>query len=369
MKTHSLRYVANLLGVGVLWAVACSVHVRGVAAADDAAALRLYVSVGGENRLARLALVPETGRIKSEGGLALPGAPGAQTVSRDGRTLYVALRSTKSVAALAIDGKTGELTLLGETPVDGNPTYLAIDRTGRYLLVAYYSDGKAAVFPIREDRTVGPKATCVVTTKKNPHSILIDAKNEVVYVPNTGADVIKQYQFDAESGTLTPHDTPEVATAPGDGPRHLWFHPRLPVMYYVNEKSSSVTAYRRDETGSLSKLQNISTLPDDFDGRNTCADVELSPDGGFLYASNRGHDSIAGFRIDPQTGRLTSIGRFPTEATPRSFNISPDGRFLVAAGQGSGKLASYRRDRKTGKLTRLDTYEVGRGPSWVQFVK
>jgi 6-phosphogluconolactonase len=336
---------------------------------EEGAALRMVVSVGGENRLALFSLDPNTGELSSRGEFKLPGAPGAEVVSRDGRMLYVALRSTNSVATLSIDQQTGKLKLLADTPVVGNPTYLSLDRTGKYLLTAYYSTGQAAVYPIKEDGTVGPKASRVVNTKKNPHSILIDAENKVVYVPNTGADVIKQYNFDAKVGTLTPHATPEVATAAGDGPRHLWFHPTAPVMYFVNEKSSSVTAYRRDETGNLSKLQNVPTLPEDFEGRNTCADVELSPDGKFLYASNRGHDSIAGFRVDAETGELTLIGQFPTEATPRSFNITPDGGYLVAAGQGNGKLAVYRRDGQTGKLERLSTHEVGKGPSWVQFLR
>jgi 6-phosphogluconolactonase len=343
--------------------------VMGAEEAEGTSPLRMVVSVGGESRLALFSLDPQTGELSLRGELKLPGAPGAQVVSRDGRFLYVALRSTNSVATLSIDKKTGKLTLLADTPVVGNPTYLALDQTGKYLLTAYYSGGKAAVYPIKQDGAVGPKASSVVTTKKNPHSILIDAENKVVYVPNTGADVIKQYNFDAKTGTLTPHATPEVATAPGDGPRHLWFHPTAPVMYFVNEKSSSVTAYNRDATGNLTKLQNVPTLPEDFDGRNTCADVELSPDGRFLYASNRGHDSIAGFRVDAQSGELTPIGRFPTEATPRSFNITPDGGYLVAAGQGNGKLAVYRRDRQTGKLERLSTHEVGKSPSWVQFLR
>ncbi|MEQ8786373.1 MAG: beta-propeller fold lactonase family protein [Pirellulaceae bacterium] len=340
------------------------------AAEDEASSqpLRFVVSVGGESRLARFTLDAESGEVSSLEEFKLSGAPGAEVLSRDGRRLYVALRSTNSVAALRVDEKSGALTLLGETPLDGNPTYLAIDQTGKHLLSAYYSGGQAAIHPIGDDGVVVAKPTSVVATKKNPHSILIDAKNNVVYVPNTGADVIKQYTFDADAGTLTPHATPEVATEAGDGPRHLWFHPTAPVMYFVNEKSSSVTAYTRDKTGVLSKLQNLSTLPADFDGRNTCADVELSPDGAFLYASNRGHDSLAGFRVDAETGKLTPIGNFPTEATPRSFNISPDGRYLVAAGQGSGKLAVYRRDQATGKLERISTREVGKSPSWVQFL-
>lgn len=335
---------------------------------NKGAELHVYVSVSGENRLAHYRLDTDSGALTADEGIELKGAPGAQTVSRDKQFLYVADRTSGSVVTLKIDANTGGLSIAGSTPVVGNPVYVSLDRTGRHLLTAYYTGDKAAVFPINGDGTVGAKPSSVLDTKQNPHSILIDGDNRVVYVPNTGADVIKQYRFDAERGTLAPHDVPEVATAAGDGPRHVWLHPKLPVVYFVNEKSSSVSAYRRDASGSLSLLQNVSTLPDDFSGRNTCADLELSAMGEFLYASNRGHDSIAAYRVEAKDGRLTPIGRFATEATPRSFNLAPGGRFLVAAGQGSGRLAVYRVHPESGELTRLETYDVGKSPAWVQIV-
>jgi 6-phosphogluconolactonase len=282
--------------------------------------------------------------------------------------LYVADRTTGSVDVLRIDEKSGGLSLAGSTPVGGNPVFLALDGTGKHLLAAYYGDGKAAVYPVLADGTVGAKASSVVETKKNPHSLVIDGENRIVYVPNTGADVIKQYRFDAERGTLTPHDTAEIATAAGDGPRHVRLHPKLPVVYFVNEKSSSVSAYIRADDGSLSLLQNLSTLPDGFTGGNTCAEIHLTSGGEFLYASNRGHDSLAAYRVDPKDGRLTAIGQFATEATPRSFHIAPGDRFIIAAGQSSGRLAVYQIDGKTGQLERLSTHEVGRSPAWVQIV-
>jgi 6-phosphogluconolactonase len=145
------------------------------------------------------------------------------------------------------------------------------------------------------------------------------------------------------------------------------FHPTLPLVYCDNERGSSVTAYAFDEkTGTLTPGRTVSTLPADFTGNNTCADIALTPDARFLYASNRGHDSLAGFMVDEKTGALTPIGQFATEKTPRSFSIDPAGRFVYAAGQGSGKLAAYRLDAKSGALERFDTYEVGKEPAWVQ---
>jgi 6-phosphogluconolactonase len=190
-----------------------------------------------------------------------------------------------------------------------------------------------------------------------------------VFVPHTGPNAIFQFRFDEQTGTLTANDPPKVTTPENTGPRHLAFHPSLNVVYFDNEQGSSVTAFRLDKSkGTLEPFQTLPTLPEGFSESNSCADLEITPDGRFLYASNRGHDSLAGFAIDPETGKMTSLGQFPTEKTPRSFNIAPDGKFVYAAGQGSGKLAAYRLDGENGKLTRFATYEVGNGPAWVQVV-
>jgi 6-phosphogluconolactonase len=143
-------------------------------------------------------------------------------------------------------------------------------------------------------------------------------------------------------------------------------------VYFVNEKNSSVSAYRLDQaTGTLEAFQTLSTLPDTFSDRdnNTCADIEVTPSGRFLYASNRGHDSLAAYAIDSDSGGLTMLGTFATQQTPRSFTIDPDGKFLIAAGQGNGRLASYRIASETGKLESLETLDVGADPAWVQIVR
>jgi 6-phosphogluconolactonase len=151
-----------------------------------------------------------------------------------------------------------------------------------------------------------------------------------------------------------------------EGPRHFCFHPQLPAVYFVNEQGGSVTAYRLDaDTGTLTPFQTISTLPDGFDGQNACAEIRITPSGRFLYASNRGHDSIACFAVAEGTGELSSLGQQPTEKTPRPFTLDPEGRFLLAAGQGSGRLATYRIDAGTGKLVPLETHALGQNPMWV----
>jgi 6-phosphogluconolactonase len=148
------------------------------------------------------------------------------------------------------------------------------------------------------------------------------------------------------------------------------FHPALNVVYVANEFGSSVTAYRLDQAdGTLSELQTISSLPADFAGTNTGADIHIMPDGRFLYASNRGHESIAAFSVDAATGRLTSIGFIPTEKTPRSFALDPSGKFLYSAGQGSGRIAAYRLGQERGDLELLTTYDAGRNPVWILTVR
>jgi 6-phosphogluconolactonase len=150
------------------------------------------------------------------------------------------------------------------------------------------------------------------------------------------------------------------------GPRHFTFHPAMDITYFVNENGSSVTACNFDtDQGTLTPFQTISTLPPGFEGENACAEIRITPTGEYVYASNRGHDSIAAFSVDGSTGALELISHTPTEASPRAFTLDPDGAYLIAAGQTTGKLASYRIDDETGHLTPLETIDVGGGPMWV----
>ena len=328
----------------------------------------VYISAGGDNRVVLWELDPQSGALEPRGQLDLEGAPGAMTNDPTRQVLYVGVRSKNSVAALAINPQDGQLKPLGMTPVADNPVYLATDKQGRHLLTAYYGAAKAAIYPIKSDGTIGSEATSLVMTDKNPHSIQADPSNRFVFVPNTGADKVLQFKFDAAEGTITPNSPPELSTGTGTGPRHFWFHPSRDYVYFVNEKGSSVTACRLDkQSGTLAALQTIPTLPGDFTGNNTCAHIETTPDGKYLYASNRGHDSLAVFSIDAETGKLTSLGQQPTEKTPRAFAIDPSGKFLIAAGQGSNQLAAYRVGQD-GRLQPLAVYPGGKSPAWVQIV-
>ena len=218
-------------------------------------------------------------------------------------------------------------------------------------------------------------------TAPGAHAILTDPSNRFAFVPHIarqndnvleppkdipGPNFIAQFRFDAATGRLTPN-APFKLDPPGPiGPRHYCFHPTLDLAYFSDEQGCSVTAYRVDRaTGTLSAVETVPSLPDGVTARNTCSQIHLTPSGRFLYVGNRGHNSIAGFAVDPATGRLTAAGHAPTEAVPTAFGLDSRGTFLFAAGTASGRLASYRINGETGALAPLDIYTVGRRPAAV----
>ncbi len=326
----------------------------------------VYISAGGSNEILLYHLNQSDGSLSAVKSFPAEGGPGALTLHPDGKHLYAALRSSKSVATYELAPTTGELALKGITPVINNPVYLHIDRSGKFLLMASFNGNQAATYRLNADLTVTNAAATVIATDKNPHSLLTDASDRFVYIPNMGGNVVQQYAFDKDTGALNPLRLPAITAAPGDGPRHLTFHPTKPWLFVVNETGSTVTGYRHDAAhGGITAIERYSTLPADFTGKNTCADIHVTPDGKFLYASNRGHDSIAAFAIDQTTGKLKVLGQTPTEKTPRAFELDPTGNFLIAAGQSSHQLAVYRIDRKTGGLIPLKIHPTGKSPAWV----
>lgn len=326
----------------------------------------VYVSAGGSNEILLYSLNQTDGSLTAVKSFPIEGGPGALTLHPDGKHLYAALRNSKSVAMYELAPTTGELTLKGTTPVVNNPVYLHIDRSGKFLLMASFNGNQAATYRLNDDLTVTNAPSTVIATDKNPHSLLTDASDRFVYIPNMGGNLVQQYAFDKETGALNPLRLPAVTAALGDGPRHLAFHPIKPWLFVVNETGGTVTSYRHDVFhGGIMAIERYSTLPADFKGRNTAADIHVRHDGKFLYTSNRGHDSIATFAIEQDTGKLKPLGHTPTEKTPRAFELDPTGSFLIAAGQSSNQLATYRIDRQTGLLTPLKVYPTGKSPAWV----
>lgn len=332
----------------------------------------VYVSEGGHNRIAVFSLDEESAALSRKGDVLLEGAPGSLAVSADGRHLYAAVRSEKKFATLSIDPATGLLAVVSTVPAAGNPAYVHPDSTGRWLLAAYYGEGLVSVSPINEEGVVADEPVSVLDIGPKAHCIRIDPSNRFAFSPHPmDLNCVDQFRFDATTGELSLNDPPTMPGEEGAGPRHLKFHPNGKWVYLVNEQGKSVTFCHYDaEKGTLSRRQTLSTHPKDwYANTGSCAEIKISGDGRFVYASNRGHESIASFTIDPESGELRELERVATEKIPRSFDIMPGGRFLVAAGQGEGRLALYRRDPDKGTLTRVQTLDCGKSPAWVTGVR
>ncbi|MCX5643935.1 MAG: lactonase family protein [Phycisphaerae bacterium] len=325
-----------------------------------------YTNRGGEGVYV-YRLDPATGGLKPVTKSPRLNNPSFVAIDPKGRCVYAVREGggpAGAIVALARNATTGELILLNEQPSGGQgPCYVTVDRAGRFVLAANYGSGSAVVFPIGADGRLQP-ASCVIqhegssvnpSRQKGPHahSIVLDPANRYAFVPDLGMDKIMIYRFDREHGKLLPNDPPFAKCEPGSGPRHFTFHPDGKHAYVIEELSCTVTAFAYDaDTGTLKPLQKISTLPTDFKGTSTCADVHVHPSGRFLYGSNRGHDSIACFAIDAKTGELRLIGHEPSQGkNPRNFAIDPSGTFLLAANQDGNNIVSFRINQETGELT------------------
>lgn len=329
----------------------------------------VYISVAAEKRIAVYQLDGATGKLTHRSDCQVTdGEPGALTVDPEKRFLLAAIRSTGKLASFRLDAGTGKLTHVNTVVVGPDPAQVATDRSGRFLLTAYYVDARVTVHAIGKDGALSDKPIESLPTADKAHAIVPDPSNRFVFVPHTGPNAIFQFAFDAKTGRLAASKPAKLQTPKNSGPRHLVFHPSRPIAYVDNEQGSGITSYAFDDkTGTLTPLQTLSTLPADFKGTNACAEIKLHPTGRFAYVSNRGHDSIAAFAIDGD-GKMSPLGQFPTEKTPRSFDIVPSGNYLFAAGESSGKLAGYRVDARSGELTRFSTYDVGKMPWWVMAV-
>lgn len=267
------------------------------------------------------------------------------------------------VTAYAIDSASGDLRFLNRRLTGGaHPCYLQVDATSRALAVANYTGGSVTSFPLRQDGSLGERASFFqhVGSSINPdrqegahaHMARIDPSNRWVFVPDLGMDKVTIYQLDPETAKVQPNNPPAISVEAGQGPRHFDIHPNRKFAYVINELGSTVTAFRYNEAkGTLEMLQNISTLPAGFT-ESTCAHVQMHASGKFLYGSNRGHDSIAIFQVDGRSGKLTAAGHASTQGrTPRNFTIDPSGQFLLAANQDSDTIISFHIDQQSGALT------------------
>src|SRR6266851_4917395 len=300
--------------------------------------------------------------------VALLALGGLMSPARAATFVYVGNADSQDITVLELKS-TGKLTPQGSGPLADSMAYVATDRSGKFLLSASYGGNKVAVNPIAADGIVQP-AQQVIATEPNAHCILPDPSNRYVLHTSLGGDLVYQDKFDAKTGKLTPNDPPSVSIKAKAGARHLVFSPSGTFVYLVDELDASIYVFPWDaKNGTLKKEVQVATaLPRGFEGKPWAADIHLTPDGRFLYASERTTSTLAAFSVDPKTGLLTPIESTPTEKQPRSFNIDPAGRYLLAVGQLSNSMTSYAIDKATGKLTRLKEYPVGKNPNWVEIV-
>lgn len=286
-----------------------------------------------------------------------------------------------AVSAFRIDPDSGALTFLNMKASRGtDPCHLMVDASGKNVLIANFASGSVCVLRIESDGSLGETADFIqhqgssIDPKRqagpHAHAVEIDKANRFVFVPDLGLDKVVIYAFDPATGKLTPNPRqPSISTAPGAGPRQLVFHPNGRFAYLINELNSTMTAFSYDAAaGALTELQTLPTLPPDFKGHSTCAEVQITPSGKFLYGSNRGHDSLAIYAIG-EDGRMTIVGHDSTRGRiPRNFDISGDGAFLAAAGQDTNNIVMFGIDAKTGRLIATgDDIEVGT-PVCVRFM-
>jgi 6-phosphogluconolactonase len=280
------------------------------------------------------------------------------------RFLYAVNETTTgAVSAFRIDRQTFQLEFLNEQPsAGGDPCHLIVDDRSKSLLLANYTGGNVAVLPIQPDGSLGAASDVEQhegsgprEQQKGPHAhcIRLDRYNRRAFAADLGNDKVMIYRFNAGAGKLEPAKQPFASLHQGAGPRHLTLHPNGKYLYVINELDSSITTFRYDAAkGTLTAFESLSTLPRDFVGKSYCADVHVSRSGRFLYGSNRGHNSIVVFGINPSSGRLTLVEHVSTGGNwPRNFTIDPSGRFLLVANQKSDNVVTFRIDSQTGRLT------------------
>lgn len=290
-------------------------------------------------------------------------------------------KTDEQIAAFKIMGHDGGLKLLNRQSARGTAAcYLDVDSTGKAIVVANYSSGSVASLPIQKDGSLGKAASFVQHTgssvnpqrQKEPHAhcFVVSPNNRHAYAADLGLDKILCYTLDAKTAKLSPNKQPFAKTPAGAGPRHLTFHPNGKHLYVINELTNSVTAFDYDgKTGELTRQQTISTLPKDFDGTSYCADLKITPDGRFLYGTNRGHDSIAAYRIGDD-GKLTLLGIEPSLGKgPQNLAIAAGGKLLICANMPGNNVVLFRIDQKSGALKVVGKPVEMPGPSCIMLVE
>ena len=364
---------------------------------------QLYISFQNDDCIKQYEMDPNTGSLSLCGEFEASGGPSHLTFNPAGNIIYVGFRGRGDglhtggdgtprddfgLGSFAIDPASGKLTSMKRVQMKGEPTYMRTDARGKFLLSAFFQAGHCAVNKIEANGAVGE---CIQWQPTNPgaHSIQIDASNRYMFVPHialgnggltrlkdkpTPANAIFQFKFDQETGKLTPNDPPKVGPPKDNhlGPRHSVFHPTQPWLYVCNEQISSVTRYTLDkDNGTLTMGKTVTTLPQDanLSRKTSCGDIQIHKNGRFLYAPNRGHNTICSFVVDQATGDITPTGWGRADPRPRAFMLDPTGNFLYCSGFEVGTLTGYRINQQDGTLTELETYKAGNVPMGILITK
>ncbi|MBT2324567.1 beta-propeller fold lactonase family protein [Variovorax paradoxus] len=334
------------------------------------AATWVYVSNADSQEISVLELDRSQGMLKPVESVNVGGQVMPMAVSPDKRFLYAALRSQPfRVVSFSIDGASGKLKKLGEAPLADSMANIDTDATGRWLFAASYPGHKITVNSI-DDKTGSVGAIQqLLPTAPNAHAIHADAANRFVLATSLGGDNVSSWRFDAQTGVLSPNDPPLTAGAAKSGPRHFVWDKAQRFLYLLDELDARLHVYAWDAARGTLQLQHSSTtLPEGFTGKPWAADLHLTPDGRYLYASERTSSTLAGFKVDAATGRLQPLGQTPTEKTPRGFAIDQSGRFLIVVGQESHSASVHPIDAATGALGTPKRLPLGKNPNWVEIV-
>ena len=336
----------------------------------------MYISLAGENKIATFS-INDLGKPTLQFKKTIPGKPAPLVIDKNKKFLYVGCRDSLQITTLLRNEKSGELEILSSTSLPSDPCYLSLDKKNNFLFSAYYGAGIITVHSINKDGSINQKLIESIVTAQGSHCIQSNHSNNYVFSTaiaetkdHDSNNSIFQFIFNQTTGQLIPNTPYKLTLSEQLGPRHFCFHPQKnDLVYFSNEQGSSVSvAQINQKTGTLKYLQHISTLPENYNQENTCSQIHITSNGKFLFAPNRGHNSIASFSIDQNSGLLNKINYTMVDPVPRAFNLDPSGEYLYVTGLTTGNLLTYKISSNNGILELKYKTKVGQSPMWIMII-
>ena len=337
---------------------------------------QMYISLAGENKIAAFS-INDLGKPTLQFKKNIPGKPAPLVIDKNKKFLYVGCRDSLQITTLLRNEKSGELEILSSTSLPSDPCYLSLDKKNNFLFSAYYGAGIITVHSINQNGSINQKLIESIVTAQGSHCIQSNHSNNYVFSTaiaetkdHDSNNSIFQFIFNQTTGQLIPNTPYKLTSSNQLGPRHFCFHPQKnDFVYFSNEQGSSVSVSQiNQKTGTLKYLQHISTLPENYNQENTCSQIHITSNGKFLFAPNRGHNSIASFSIDQNSGLLNKINHTMVDPVPRAFNLDPSGEYLYVTGLTTGNLLTYKINPNNGILELKYKTKVGQSPMWVTII-